>query len=382
MRTIFHGFGPAGAMPARAEILRSGLGALVGIGLTGLLAQGLGGLLPAPLPPALIPPMGASAVLLFAVPSSPLAQPWNLMAGNLVAALIGVSLAALLPAPVPAAAIAIGLAIAAMMVLRCLHPPSGAVALTAVLGGPAVHGLGYGFVLWPVMGNSLLLLGAALAYNRLAGRLYPHAPRSLHRTEDPPAFDRVGFTSADLDQALKDYGQFLDVNREDLENILRRTELKALRRRGGQILCGQVMSRDVIAVAPDTALSEAHALMRAHHIKALPVTDDQARILGIVTQTDLLDRADWRGGRPGIGFSRRLALALRGASAPNGTAKDIMTVPVKTVTPDMAIVEAIVLFAEAGLHHLPVVGDAGRLVGIVSQSDVLVAMLAERQGAA
>ncbi|OLP58011.1 hypothetical protein BJF93_13315 [Xaviernesmea oryzae] len=361
-------------------MLRSGLGALVGILLTGVIGRQIGG----EVLPALIPPMGASAVLLFAVPSSPLAQPWNLLAGNLSAALIGVTVALFVPAPLPAAALAIGLAIAAMMALRCLHPPSGAVALTAVLGGPAIHGLGFGFVIWPVLGNSLILLAAALAYNRLAGRVYPHAPRPArtpHQTQDPPAFERIGFTSDDLDAAIEDYGQFLDVNREDLETILRRTELKALRRRSGQTRCGQVMSRDVVGVAPDTALSEVHRLMRFHHIKALPVTDDHAYILGIVTQTDLLDRADWRGGKPGIGFGQRLALASKGASAPNGTAKDIMTTPVTTVTPDMAIVEAIVLFAEAGLHYLPVTGETGRLVGILSQSDVLVAMLAERQAA-
>lgn len=57
-----------------------------------------------------------------------------------------------------------------MMALRCLHPPSGAVALTAVLGGPAVHDLGYGFLLWPVAGNSLILLALALLYNNMTGR--------------------------------------------------------------------------------------------------------------------------------------------------------------------------------------------------------------------
>lgn len=374
---LLHGFGPAPASVSRREMLRSGLGALLGIGFAAVLAFLLAG----PPLPLLIPPMGASAVLLFAVPSSPLAQPWNMLVGNLVAAVIGVSVALLVDDVLLAAALAIGLAIGAMLALRCLHPPSGAVALTAVLGGPTIHDLGYGFVLWPVMGNSLLLLIAALTYNRLAGRSYPHslaAPRHPHQTEDPPQLDRIGFSSEDLDGVLKDLDAVIDINREDLEQILRRTELRSLRRRSGTTRCGQIMSRDVVAVAPDAPLGEAHALMARHHIKALPVTDDQARILGIVTQTDLLDRADWRGGRPGIGARQRLRLAMTGASAPNGTVKDIMTSPVRTVAPDMPISEAIVLFAEEGLHYLPAIGPGGKLVGIVSQSDVLVAMLADK----
>ncbi|MFP5076789.1 HPP family protein [Rhizobium sp. YIM 134829] len=374
---LLRGFSPASGAVSGREAIRSGLGALVGIGFAAAFALLLAG----PPLPLLIPPMGASAVLLFAVPSSPLAQPWNLLVGNLVAGLIGVSAAALVPDPLLAAALAIGLAIAAMLALRCLHPPSGAVALTAVLGGPAIHQLGYGFVLWPVLGNSLLLLIAALAYNRLARRSYPHslaAPRHPHKTEDPPQLDRIGFASEDLDSVLRDMDAVIDINREDLELILRRTELRSLRRRSGMTRCGEIMSRDVVAVAPDAPLREAHALMSRHHIKALPVTDDQARILGIVTQTDLLDRADWRGGRPGIGVRQRLRLALAGASAPNGIVKDIMTRPVRTVSPDMPISEAIVLFAEEGLHYLPAIDAGEKLVGIVSQSDVLVAMLADK----
>src|SRR5690606_34695683 len=113
----------------------------------------------------LIAPMGASSVLLFAVPSSPLAQPWSVIAGNTIAALIGVSCAKVVGQPILAAGLAASLAIAAMFAFRFIHPPSGAVALTAVLGGPAVYELGYGFVLVPVALNSVLLLLTALVFN-------------------------------------------------------------------------------------------------------------------------------------------------------------------------------------------------------------------------
>ncbi|WP_204312672.1 HPP family protein, partial [Escherichia coli] len=77
------------------------------------------------------------------------------------------------PNPFVAASVAICVAIALMMSLRCVHPPSGAVALTAVLGGPGIHDLGFGFVLWPVGANTLAILTVALVFNNLVGRSYP-----------------------------------------------------------------------------------------------------------------------------------------------------------------------------------------------------------------
>lgn len=361
------------------ERLRSAIGALIGILVTGVIGS-LAVAETAALP-ALIAPMGASAVLLFAVPSSPLAQPWSILCGNIVSAFVGVSAALLIDDPVIAASLAISLAIAAMMALRCLHPPSGAVALTAVLGGPAIHDLGYGFVLWPVAGNSLALLAVALVYNNLSGRRYPHSMRATavsHGTADPDSVQRIGFTSSDLDDVLKEYDEVLDIDRDDLETILRRTELRSYRRRAGHLDCASIMSRDVVGVAPDDSLKTAHDLMRSHHFKALPVTNDSAEVVGIVTQTDLLDKASWNSGRPAIGLAQRIRLIFSGRSAPNGTVKDIMTSPVKTVSPHMPVADAMIILAEQGLHYLPVVDGNNKLAGIISQSDVMVGMLADK----
>ena len=359
------------------ERLRAAAGALVGILATGLVCRAALG--PGSALPALIAPMGASAVLLFAVPTSPLAQPWSILGGNLVASLVGVAAAASIPDPAWAAAVAVGAAIALMLILRCLHPPSGAVALTAVLGGPAVHDLGYGFVLWPVGANSLLMLAAALVFNNLTGRTYPHLRASApgdRRTADPASSARVGFSASDLDVVLRDFDQVLDVGRDDLEAILRRVQMRVYGRRAGAIACGAIMSRDVIAVAPGDSLSEALRLLRRHRIKALPVTDEGARVLGIVTQTDLLDKASWDRAGPRLGLGRRLRLTLARGRAPHGSVADIMS-PVVPVRPETPISGLVLALADAGLHHLPVVGPDGRLVGIVSQTDLVPALMAE-----
>ena len=382
MRSTLRRLIPDAAPVSNRERLRAAAGAFVGISLTGLLGSLAFRL--DPTLPAMIAPMGASAVLLFAVPSSPLAQPWSILCGNIVSAFVGVTVALLVPDIFLASALAISLAIAAMMALRCLHPPSGAVALTAVLGGPAVHSLGYGFILWPVAGNSLILLILALVYNNATGRAYPHGLRlgkASHGTADPTPIQKIGFSSADLDEVLKEYDEVLDIDRDVLEMILRKTELRSWRRRALHLDCASVMSRDVVGVAPDDSLRHAHSLMRNRHFKALPVTNDRAEIVGIVTQTDFLEKASWRNGRPSIGFLQRLRLILSGTSAPNDTVKDIMTSPVRTVQPETAIEEAIIRFAEEGLHYLPVIDANGKMVGILSQSDVMVAMLADKAAA-
>lgn len=150
-------------------------------------------------------PIGASAVLLFAVPSSPLAQPWPIVGGNSISALVGVTVALFVHDPVIASGVAVALAIAAMLFTRSLHPPGGAAALTAVLGGPAVLSFGFLFLLVPVALNSTILVALGLLFHRLSWRNYPHVhvpAASTHGTADPPATKRVGFRPEDVDTAL------------------------------------------------------------------------------------------------------------------------------------------------------------------------------------
>ena len=104
--------------------VKSGTGAIVGMSLVGVLASVTG-------LPLLIAPLGATAVLLFGQPASPLAQPMNIFAGYLVATLIGVGAALAFPGVWAGAAIAVGLSIVLMATLRVTHPPAGAVPLVA-----------------------------------------------------------------------------------------------------------------------------------------------------------------------------------------------------------------------------------------------------------
>ncbi|WP_293796878.1 HPP family protein [uncultured Pantoea sp.] len=180
-----------------------------------------------------VAPMGASAVLLFGLPNSPLAQPWSIVGGNLVAGVVGVTTALWVPHPALACGIAACLTIALMFQLRCLHPPSGAVALTAILGGSGVQQLGYHFILTPVLLNSVCLALLALVFNNLAGRRYPH-PLAATETKASPVVIDVPITREDLHQALES-GEVLDIDEDDLQQLLQRAEEIAILRQRGQM---------------------------------------------------------------------------------------------------------------------------------------------------
>ncbi|NEX59642.1 HPP family protein [Noviherbaspirillum sp. 17J57-3] len=329
--------------------------------------------------PLLIAPMGASAVLLFGLPASPMAQPWSMLGGNMLSAAAGVLCARLIPDPAAAAGIAVAAAIGVMFAMRCLHPPGGAVAMTAVIGGPAIHDAGFSFVFFPVGLNCLLMLLAAIAYNNLTRRRYPHLPvhdhANTHQTRDATPGDRLGFTTEDLDEVLKEYNQVLDVSRDELESLILQTEMHAYRRRFGEITCADIMSRDVVAVEFGTDMEEAWALLRRHHVKALPVVDRARRVIGIVTVADFMKHADLDLYEGFDAKLRRFIRRTRGTDSDKAeVVGQIMTRQVKTVAEDMHVVELVPLVSEAEMHHIPVVDKERRLAGIVTQSDLIVAL--------
>lgn len=313
-----------------------------------------------------IAPMGASAVLLFAVPASPLAQPWSIVGGNVLAALIGVLVAHWFGHSGLAAGLALALTIGAMFALRCVHPPGGAVALTAVLGGEAVQQLGFGFVLWPVAANSLMLLLIGLLFNNLLRRRYPHRQQEQHNphhTRDPLPNQRLGVQSADLDAILAARGEWLDIDKDDLREIVQQVEQRAYQRRFGAIRCADIMSRDIYEVTPQTSMGEVWQLLQQHHIKAVPVVGGDGVLLGIVSLHDFV--ASHAAGPDGQ--ARSLFDSARAVG-------EIMTSRVICATPQQGLAELVVLFSDAGRHHLPVVDAQRRVVGMLTQSDMLAAL--------
>lgn len=207
-----------GPLVTHTERLISAAGGLVGILIVAVVsAYGLG-LHGAAL---VIASMGASAVLLFAVPHGPLSQPWPVFGGHVLSAIIGVGCYRLIPAPIIAAGVAVGLAIGTMYYLRCLHPPGGATALTAVIGGDPIHALGFNFVLEPVALNASIILLAAIAINYpFEWRRYPARWFRKPQPAQPASADaRDTLTHADFAYALRRLDSYIDVSEDDLARI-------------------------------------------------------------------------------------------------------------------------------------------------------------------
>ena len=169
--------------------------------------------------------MGASAVLLFAAPHGALSQPWALIGGHLVSAAVGVSVTKLVDDPTLAAALAVALAIGFMYGLRCLHPPGGATALFAVLGGESIHVLGYGYLITPVLLNVLTLLIVAVVFNYpFAWRRYPQAwqretAEAVCAVEPEAHPEKCMIPHSALVYALSQLDTFVDVSEDDLQRI-------------------------------------------------------------------------------------------------------------------------------------------------------------------
>lgn len=161
-----------GDQPAVAwvERLRSVLGAFIGLMLVLTIAKLLGEL--SGLDEWLMASLGASALLVFALPQSPMSQPWAVIAGNTLSALVGISVIHLVDQPLLAMPLAASLSILGMFILRCLHPPAAAVAMIAVLG----HVMHYRYAFFPVMVDSILLVMAGAIYSNLTGKRYPNRP--------------------------------------------------------------------------------------------------------------------------------------------------------------------------------------------------------------
>lgn len=166
--------------------------------------------------------MGASAVLLFAVPHGPLSQPWALVGGHVISACIGVSCYLLIENQFVAAASAVGFAITAMHYLRCIHPPGGATALTTVMAGPAVHALGYQYIVTPVLINVFVILIVAIVFNyAFPWRRYPAALMRYreHKNVIPQGEQEPVLNRTEVEHALQQMNMVVDVSQDDLEKI-------------------------------------------------------------------------------------------------------------------------------------------------------------------
>lgn len=207
--------------------LRGALGGALGIALAGALTMVFLGANVHALP-WLVAPLGASAVLVFAVPASPLAQPWPVIGGNLLSATIGIAIGHMLGTAWLSASVAVGIAIALMSLTRCLHPPGGACALLCALGATGPEAWGWGYLL-PIAANVLTLVMMGWVYNNLTGHPWPH--RAVRAPVSAQHF--ASYRHEDLEAVLSEWNEVLDIDIDDLDALFRAVERRiSVRSRG------------------------------------------------------------------------------------------------------------------------------------------------------
>lgn len=331
--------------------------------------------------PLIVASMGASAVILFFIPNSPLAQPWPFVGGQLCSAVVGITCALHIHETASASAVAVGGSVLAMLVLRCLHPPSTATSLAPILAGESITSLGYDFVIQPVGFNVAFMLFLSLFINRwVMKRNYPSPlpvkkpPRQQNPTVSKPSH-QVGISEEDLELALKDLDVFVDMTHSDLSKILTHTEMNTFKRIRGDISCADIMIKDVTSVEFGTEVEDAWQIMYKQNLKAMPVTDRSNHVIGIITWHDFFKFINlnvyesfhdkFRN------FIRRTADVT--SNKPEAVGQ-IMTTSIVVLPETAHIAELIPLMSIHGHRQIPIINAENRLVGMVYQANLIAAL--------
>ncbi|MCH2220613.1 MAG: HPP family protein [Dechloromonas sp.] len=363
----------ADAVPLSArERWVSALSGCLGI----LLIQGILTVLPAGEKVSyMLAPLGASAVILFALPHSPLAQPWSLVGGLLLSALIGYGCGLWMQPAWLAIGLALGLTIWLTALLRCLHPPGGAMAVVFAIAAQQ-----HTVSLLTALLNTVAALIAVLAINNLMpGRRYPQCVPVSQTTSRPP---RRSIRHDDLQYALEKLDTYLDVSEDDLVSIYDLATAHAHRRHERRT-CGEVMSSPALSTTFATELNEAWALMQEHHVHGLPVVDPAGRVIGVVTLEDYL-RHVTPDNRRSIGDNVRCLIRPTPTSYSDKpeVVGQIMTQHFTTASVSTPLGDMLALLSSQDHPVIvPVVDSERRLAGVLNQTDLLAAVY-QRQAAA
>ncbi|MCW8932080.1 MAG: HPP family protein [Gammaproteobacteria bacterium] len=372
-------FGPGQSTVSLQEKIISAVGGLIAIGLIMFISQyyldSKGG-------PWVVASMGASAVLLFAVPKGPLSQPWSFVAGHLFSAFIGISVAKLVSDPVLASALAVSLAIFVMYVTRSLHPPGGATALTAVVGGVSITDLGYMYMLTPIALNLLVMLIWALIINNLVpSRCYPNGikdvfkPKSHSLIKEPNDISRPNLIHrSDLHEALTEMDFFVDVSEGELNKIFNLSLMHTHKKKMGEILCRDIMTTNVISVQYDTDVEKVWKLLIDNRVHAFPVIDKVGYVLGVISMDDFLNQISVDSNSSIMNQLTDFVLKTNTEYTDKPEfAGHLMTKPAITIKEDQHILELFDIFYTQNIHHLPVLNSKNKLSGIITPKNLLMA---------
>jgi len=354
----------------RAERLRSALAGLAGFLLYSTILHVL------PLDDGTkqtLAPLGATAVILFSLPHSPLAQPWSVFGGLMISATIGIACGLWIDQPILRGALAVSLSIGAMAHFRCIHPPSGAMALTTAVA--AAQGVDPLLCLACATLNVTAMLASVLIVNNsIRGRRYPQCATISHGQPTPAP---GGIKHSDLDAAMREMDAYIDVSEEDLVDIFNRATTHAMERQWRET-CVELMRPEVPAVEFGTSLNDAWRIMRKNKLRSLPVIDRAKRVIGVLDIQDFLWHVEPHVHRPLRDNVRKLLAATPGIYSDKAeVVGQIMREVGKqaiVVRGDEQVATVLDRIARSGVACVPVLSDDNKLLGMLSLADVLSAL--------
>ena len=320
----------------------------------------------------LLAPLGATSVILFALPHSPLGQPWSTAGGLVLSGLIGLLCHQWIHPAWLAIAVALAMAVWLMARLRCIHPPGGAMAVVFASG----LAVGNGSAIEMNLLNTVAALLAALAVNAaIPGRRWPQCFQEMPGQRQPQQVHRPGISHDDLQYALTSIDSFLDITEDDLVQVYD-LALSHAYERHEQRRCGDIMTASVVSVEFGTSLNEAWILLRQHHVKALPVVDRARRVIGMISADNFLDHVPPEGSpRIGENIRRLLRYDATPLSSKPEVVGQIMAPPIVIASIGDPISRIAHLLAGRSHHSaVPVVDENRKLVGILGQTDLLAAL--------
>lgn len=358
----------------RAERWRSTIAGFFGL----LLFEGVLFVLPlAPEEKNLLAPLGATSVILFALPHSPLAQPWSVIGGLLLSASLGHACGHWLPPGPWVAASALAVTIWVTARTRCIHPPAGAMALTMAMA--AAHGTPFESAMLAAMANTLAIMVSVMVVNNvIPGRHYPQgAPPAVQLHDHVPP---QAVAHEDIEAALGEIDGFLDIREDDLTDLYQRA-LRHAFERTHRLRCIDLLTQ-ASGAAPAlefaTPLAEAWITMRRLHVDAMPVVDRSRRVIGLLALEDFLHQVTPDGHRT-VGDAVRHLLGRTPQA--HSDKPEVVGQMMRDARDGLLVAHqndriAVVSQVLAGGRQpaVPVVNGADRLVGTLGRTDLVAAL--------
>ncbi|MBM4312345.1 MAG: CBS domain-containing protein [Deltaproteobacteria bacterium] len=181
-------------------------------------------------------------------------------------------------------------------------------------------------------------------------------------------------TDEDLRAALREMKTYMDITEDDLKRIYAIALRHARQRAARKIFVRDVMTKNVIKISEDADITEATTLLSENRISGLPVVDGQNRVVGIMTEADLLAMAGMKKGHTFKDIIKHLLGEPLPGPKQGKSLREVMTSPAITTGPEADIREIASVLGEKRIKRLPVVDEQRRLIGIISRADIVRAI--------